>query len=313
MNETTLLQTKDKIDFLSRCATSAKRMDASSLLKAAFTIRLPRDLLTPMESLLKASRMKESEEEEVVGVRDDEAWIPSVGHGVYFLPKVDPPSEIIDYAEVERVWSWIPSRLRICDASLAFSTARDGYSISTLFRMMEDVSDFIMLMKVKPLQAKRILAKKGSAPEVKSQWHSINSTGWEDDVGYESSRSDVDSESLFSRDADEMEHVIGCFGTESFRPSQKPFGSGECFVFSLRPNTHHYNWIGLSGDDDAPRDFLTASHSSIHCGGGAEGFALYLDEELHHGASRKSATYGNERLVPTGEFRCLSLEVYKFD
>lgn len=283
-------------------------MDASSLMKTAFTLVLPKEALTPMEFILKKGRLADADEETSIGVEDNELWKPSTGHGVYFLPKVDPPSEIVEFAEVERLWSWLPARLRICDASLVFRTSRDGYHLQTLYRACEEIGPFLMLIRAKAVAdstTDRLAQASRNGPR---QLISPPS-----DRSIASTLSVADTASIVSRD--ETEYVIGLFGTEELKPSSQSFGSGDCFVFRLRPTTQHFNWAGLteSTNDPACRTFLSATRTSIHAGGGGDGFALFLDKDLHYGATRRSATYNNDPLVPNGTFACLSLEVYKFD
>ena len=51
--------------------------------------------------------------------------------------------------------------------------------------------------------------------------------------------------------------------------------------------------------------------SGIGMGSGGGGFAWYLDDELDHGTSALSTTFGNPILASAGEFRALTVEAWE--
>jgi len=83
------------------------------------------------------------------------------------------------------------------------------------------------------------------------------------------------------------------------------FGTGECFVFSLKPHFACYKWT------HANDLFMVARRDFIGMGGGtAAHYAFYLDSELYFGTSEVSNTFLNRRLSGTEEFRCTVVEVW---
>jgi hypothetical protein len=48
-------------------------------------------------------------------------------------------------------------------------------------------------------------------------------------------------------------------------------------------------------------------------GGGGDGFAFQLDDELDTGISNRSGTYNNGQLSSSEFFKCLNLEVWLLD
>ena len=48
-------------------------------------------------------------------------------------------------------------------------------------------------------------------------------------------------------------------------------------------------------------------------GGGGDGFAFQLDDELDTGVSNRSATFNNETLSSSEFFKCLNVEVWMLD
>ena len=48
-------------------------------------------------------------------------------------------------------------------------------------------------------------------------------------------------------------------------------------------------------------------------GGGGDGFAIQLDDELDTGVSNRSATFNNETLSSSEFFKCLNVEVWVLD
>uniref|UniRef100_M3XL47 TBC1 domain family member 24 n=1 Tax=Latimeria chalumnae TaxID=7897 RepID=M3XL47_LATCH len=129
------------------------------------------------------------------------------------------------------------------------------------------------------------------------------------------------------------------------------FGTGECFVFRLKPEVEHYEWVVikhpdlasansstysdspqppsfLSGDNPSSRlsPFLAARHfdlpsktaSMFMAGnsesiiiGGGDGYALYIDADLNRGQTSHCNTFNNQPLC-SETFRITVLEVWGF-
>eukprot|EP01135_Chromosphaera_perkinsii_P007580 Nk52_evm36s914 gene=Nk52_evmTU36s914 len=87
------------------------------------------------------------------------------------------------------------------------------------------------------------------------------------------------------------------------------FGTGETFVFSVEPKLAKYSWEGSKNSM-----FMMGNKESICVGAGGDGPALYVDNSLHRGISRRCDTFGSESFTHEqhGEFFCVSLEVIAF-
>lgn len=82
------------------------------------------------------------------------------------------------------------------------------------------------------------------------------------------------------------------------------YGSGEAFVFAVRPRVAVYPWTRANSF------FQLGSSDSIAFGGGGA-FALFLDSMLEHGSSGASDTFGNKCLASDGSFEVVVVEAYK--
>lgn len=100
--------------------------------------------------------------------------------------------------------------------------------------------------------------------------------------------------------------MFGCYASHPWECSDKYFGSGECFVFKLRPELRTYLWTGKNPY------FLMGKRDSIVVGGGDGNPALWLDEDFNHGTSATSLTFGNDVLASSSDFQIDGLEVWGF-
>ena len=110
----------------------------------------------------------------------------------------------------------------------------------------------------------------------------------------------------------------------STRPGQLFFGSGSTFVFRLcaaadradaagEPET--FLWVGFSGaaHADGTGLFMMANPDGLAIGGGGDGYALWLDSDLHLGSSARCTTFDNAPLCTSGpDFTVANVEVWGF-
>ena len=109
------------------------------------------------------------------------------------------------------------------------------------------------------------------------------------------------------------------------------FGTGETFLFSLRPTVAQYPWVGIqrfgyTGDvlgsicsvSDGGKNtshtsqlFMSASQKFISVGAG-NGIGLYLDENLTKGKSETCDTFCNKPLATGTDFVASTIEVIGF-
>ncbi|XP_045130789.1 GTPase-activating protein skywalker-like isoform X2 [Portunus trituberculatus] len=105
---------------------------------------------------------------------------------------------------------------------------------------------------------------------------------------------------------------------DEFGNWQTYFGTGETFLFSLRPTVAKYQWVGISRQhDDAALSsvehcaelFMHADSNMITIGGG-NGQGIMLDHELRYGKTEPCQTFDNPPLAPNGDFEVKVIEVY---
>jgi len=107
-------------------------------------------------------------------------------------------------------------------------------------------------------------------------------------------------------------HIFGAFVSESWRMGQHYFGNGETFLFEVHPHFRIFRWTRSN------THFVFAAADCIAFGGGSPGssadshFGLFLDSSFEFGTSHTSATYANEPLGGSLEFKCIKLEVWAF-
>jgi len=102
---------------------------------------------------------------------------------------------------------------------------------------------------------------------------------------------------------------FGTFVNEAFRISEKSFGCGETFVFSLAYGNRlqAWKWTGKNNF------FIFCSAKSVCIGIDNGKFAIFLDGSLDRGRSQTCKTFDNDPLSPNGDFRVASVEVWNFE
>ncbi len=104
--------------------------------------------------------------------------------------------------------------------------------------------------------------------------------------------------------------VFGAFVDDIFKPFKFDYlGSNDCFVFFLLPEPKAYFSTSKN------KFHLLSKTNYFSVGGGGDGVAFSLDEELHLGHSYRSETYNNEQFnLGNGNldssFKCLAFELY---
>lgn len=106
---------------------------------------------------------------------------------------------------------------------------------------------------------------------------------------------------------DSWGYIFGVFIAHALENKSDYYGSGESFVFTVAPEVRKYKWTGNNSM------FLISNPKTLVVGGGGDGFALQLDDELDTGVSSHSATYDNPQLSSGEFFRCLNCEVWNLD
>uniref|UniRef100_A0A8B9K726 TLDc domain-containing protein n=1 Tax=Astyanax mexicanus TaxID=7994 RepID=A0A8B9K726_ASTMX len=105
---------------------------------------------------------------------------------------------------------------------------------------------------------------------------------------------------------DSVHTVFGGFLSHPLRPSDTFYGTGETFLFLLRPRFKCFHWTGENSF------FIKGDLDSFAIGGGSGHFGLWLDETLYLGRSSPCYTFNNCSLSETSDFRVLELEAWTF-
>lgn len=103
---------------------------------------------------------------------------------------------------------------------------------------------------------------------------------------------------------DSWGYIFGGYISPGLESKKGYYGNGESFVFSVVPQPQVYRWTGLN------ELFVTSTDNCFAMGGGGEGFAIQLDDELDTGVSNKSTTFHNQMLSSVEFFKCLNVEVW---
>eukprot|EP00729_Bicosta_minor_P003725 gene3725-15903_t len=102
-------------------------------------------------------------------------------------------------------------------------------------------------------------------------------------------------------------HVFGAFTTDTWRNAgEKYYGSGESFLFKLKPTLRTYLWTGKN------QYFMMGSETHVMLGGGTGVAGLWLDEALMHGSSGATTTFNNDCLASSPDFMINGVEVWTF-
>nr|XP_045609959.1 GTPase-activating protein skywalker-like isoform X2 [Procambarus clarkii] len=105
---------------------------------------------------------------------------------------------------------------------------------------------------------------------------------------------------------------------DEFGNWQTYFGTGETFLFTLRPTVAKYQWVGISRQQDnahlssvehSAELFMHADSNMITIGGG-HGQGIMLDHDFRYGKTETCQTFDNPPLVPNGDFEVKVIEVY---
>lgn len=100
--------------------------------------------------------------------------------------------------------------------------------------------------------------------------------------------------------------VFGALVSHPIRFDEHFYGTGESFLFSLRPKKAVYSWTGEN------MLFIQGTTESLIVGAGDGHFGIFLDSNLYKGRSQTCSTYQNEPLCPNGDFIVKTLEFWAF-
>jgi hypothetical protein len=109
------------------------------------------------------------------------------------------------------------------------------------------------------------------------------------------------------------EFVFGAYCTQPWRVKARYQGSGECFVFQMRPHAVKYSWLqaGVSEAAAKRNDFFMLFGQDSAGFGGAPHFAIWLDSDLLYGNSGLSDTFASPVLSGSADFKVKALELWQ--
>lgn len=110
-------------------------------------------------------------------------------------------------------------------------------------------------------------------------------------------------------------------GNDEKGASSHYFGTGETFLFTLKPKQTYYPWVGANDygnemvSSNVPHSsqlFMAANSKMISVGAG-NGIGLWLDENLTNGSSTHCNTFDNKPLSMNEAFTVSVVEVIGFE
>lgn len=106
---------------------------------------------------------------------------------------------------------------------------------------------------------------------------------------------------------DSKHYVFGAFISDSWRnDTSSYYGTGESFLFSLKPIFKVYKWTSLNNY------FVLSTGHSISIGGGGS-FGIWINKDFTEGSSNTCTTFNNPTLSSDQIFKCNHIEVWGLD
>lgn len=199
--------------------------------------------------------------------------------------------------QLHELQSALPQRFQTAPWECVFDTAVDGFSLTHFYRNLESREDAgICVLTVAPRtdppvlqaeipssssdrEARRKNLLDGSPPSMGRSRVSVATSAA---ATSEPSSSGLDGHHVHRT----ARGVIGCFTAELPNLRHNPhhfYGSRETFVYNISSHnggvhTHHWS----TGENE---EFLISSHHFLGIGGGQDGAAIFLDEDLQFGTS----------------------------
>lgn len=100
-------------------------------------------------------------------------------------------------------------------------------------------------------------------------------------------------------------YIFGVFSPVAWRSAGSSYyGTGETFVFTLRPKAHRYPWTRTNSF------FLMSSQDCLAVGGGGH-FAFYIDSDFLSGSSGPCTTFNSPVLSSSESFKCVFFETWE--
>ncbi|GAM21229.1 hypothetical protein SAMD00019534_044040 [Acytostelium subglobosum LB1] len=105
---------------------------------------------------------------------------------------------------------------------------------------------------------------------------------------------------------DDRGHVFGAFTSDPWNTEKTiHYGSGETFLFKMRPEMKKYPWSRINDDF-----MLSTKEEFISLGSGGKGVGLWIDDDLLYGSTNRCDTFNNETLSYNTDFKVIEMEVW---
>jgi len=144
-NQDILLTKSTKTEFLDTLSNVTKTATIAMLQKG-FDIYLSKNHVSKYQ---KKNKSKTKIEEKAIPL--------------FYRPKIETQSSIIEESQFEVIWSMIPSHSRIYDPILLYQTAINGYNLYSLLRACKGIKPIILLIKSKENNVFGLYASRGIA------------------------------------------------------------------------------------------------------------------------------------------------------
>ncbi|XP_041104602.1 oxidation resistance protein 1-like isoform X3 [Polyodon spathula] len=212
-----------------------------------------------------------------------------------FKPNLSEPSELLQPRQIEKLVKHLPPRTIGYPWTLAFSTARNGMSIKTLYRTMQG-QDTPVLMVIKDSDGQVFGALASEPFKVSDCFYGTGET-------FLFTFCPEFEATAFSGVEYSEDVARGQKRWSKLRPPRKLF----CETDLRLGHNKVFKWTGDN------MFFIKGDMDSLAFGGGGGEFGLWLDGDLYHGRSHSCKTFGNHTLSKKEDFYVQDIEIWSFE
>jgi len=176
-------------------------------------------------------------------------------------------SELMNSGDFFTLAMEMPPKVDGCPWVLKFSTAKDGFTLNSLVRKLSDVTSPVLIL----IQA---CANK--------------------------------SDDKIDKSAN-ISSIFGAFLSDAPKKSEHFEGTGQTFVFELKPTFNVYKWTGEN------TYFFKVDNDCMIIGSSKGSNAIWVDADLYQGRTRACGTFDNPSLMKGEDFTLKTLECWAFE
>ena len=267
---------------------------------------------------------------------DDNPVLPDMFHDFAPCPVVNGSSDIINGKNWCKIWSDLPPAEQYKGAHLLFDTAEHGYSLRNFIAKATDVYSSILVLRT---EEGAVFGAYLSAPWRETgrgvRWGKY----WGDNDTFVFTMVPTYTKFPWVGHAEDVDDgAVPSPTTAATAAAAAATASDAPSTPTAETESELVADVADGGADDpgpvdgssglpskrSPRFFMTASKGSIAVGGGGNGHAIELDDDLHRGSSDTCLTFMNTRLhggsggdglgggidVTAAQFTCVRLELW---